>query len=252
MIEESRTLIVGGAIILLHSRSQANLGANGGGSFVMRLVNGLVSLTLGACLIAAGPVSAQLSTEYFSNDGVLGLVLDEAYFSAEGRVGDRGGLMMHELGLGHDPGSPAMTADFDWQSDASVPFSLTHDQGSGQVTFELGGNVLTYTTPYTDFDALFVRTFALPPLTFVGVYDLVLDGYAVPGASVETGPEGLTIMQIYGSPVRNGFVLTGTAKLRWTGDEPSGDDLAFQIYACRMAVVPAENDTWGGVKALFK
>jgi hypothetical protein len=218
----------------------------------MKFVNGLLSLVVGATLIVAGPALAQLNTEYFSNDGVLSLVLDEAYFTAEGRIGDRGGVALHELSLGHDTGSPAMTADFDWQSDASVPFTLTYDQGSGLVTFDLGGNVLTYTTPYTGFDALFIRTFALPPLTFVGVYDLVLDGYDVPGASVETGPEGLTIMQIYGNPVRNGFVLTGSAKLRWTGAEPTGDELAFQIYACRMAVVSSDSDTWGGVKALFK
>jgi hypothetical protein len=218
----------------------------------MKFVNVFCTVALSASLLAAGPALAQLNVEYFSTDNILSLVLGDAYFTAEGRIGDRGGLDTHELSLGHDPSSPAMTAQFDWQSGVAVPFTLTHDQGSGLVTFELGGNVLTYTTPYTDFDALFIRTYALPAGTFVGVYNLVLDGLAVPGASVESGPDGLTIMQIYGSPVRNGFVMTGTVKLRWQDIEPVGDTLAFEIYTCRMAVVESESETWGGVKSLFQ
>lgn len=218
----------------------------------MKLVNGHLGLALGLCLLVAGPAAAQLHVAYFSTDNILSVVLDQAYFTAEGRVGDRGGVGTYELDLGQDPGSPASTAEFDWQSGVAVPFMLTHDQGSGLVTFTLGGNVLTYTTPYADFDALFIRTYALPAGTFVGVYDLVLDGVPVPGASVESGPDGLTIMQIYGNPVRNGFELSGNVKLRWLDVEPTNSDLAFQIYTCRMAVVENESETWGGVKALFQ
>lgn len=207
---------------------------------------------LGLLLLAPGLASAQIGVEYFSSDSIFDIVLSEAVFTAEGRAGDLGGTGTYELDLGGAASPPAATADFAWQSGAAQPFTLTYNAHTGLVTFVLGGRTLTYVTPFSGFDAVFVRTESLDAGSFVGVYDLVLDGMAVPGASTAAYPAHLKIMQIYNAPVADGFTLTGTVKLRWEGQAPAGSRLAFQIKTCHMAVVPAETPTWGQLKNLYR
>lgn len=207
---------------------------------------------LGLFLLAPGLVSAQLGVEYFSSDSIFDIVLSEAVFTAEGRVGDLDGAATYELDLGGAASPPAATADFAWQSGVAQPFTLAYNARTGVVTFALGGRTLTYVTPFSGFDAIFVRTESLDAGSFVGVYDLVLDGMAVPGASWAAYPDRLKIMQVYNAPVTDGFTLAGKVKLRWEGQAPADSRLAFQIKTCHMAVVPAETPTWGQLKNLYR
>jgi hypothetical protein len=212
----------------------------------------VVLLVAMVALALPAAARAQLGVEYFSRDDVLATVLSDSIFVAEGRIGDRGGAATFELDLGQSTAAPAVTAQHDWQSGVAYPFTLSYDIFTSTATFTLGGNTLTYVSTYNVFDAIFIRTRAIPPATFVGVYDLVLDGIPVPGASVETGPDGLKIMQIYGAPLQDGFTLTGTAKMSWGSTLPVNSQLAFQIKVANMLVVETEAQSWGQVKALFQ
>jgi hypothetical protein len=203
-------------------------------------------------LLSPTLAAAQLRVEYFSRDSILSTVLSDSLFVAEGRIGDLGGAATFELDLGANTASPATTAQFAWGNGVAYPFSLSFDIFSRLATFTLGGRTLTYTSPYAAFDALFIRTRSVYAGTFVGVYNLVLDGTTVPGASIESSADGLNIMQIYGAPLSDGFTLSGLVKLAWSGDPPLNSALAFQIFAANMLVVGNADQSWGQVKNLFR
>ncbi|MHB8079001.1 MAG: choice-of-anchor W domain-containing protein [Candidatus Krumholzibacteriia bacterium] len=203
-------------------------------------------------LCSPPPATAQLAVEYFSSDAILATVLSDSLFVAEGRIGDLGGAATFELDLGASTASPATTSQLAWGNDVAYPFALSFDHVSRMATFTVGGHTLSYTSTYQVFDAIFIRTRSLYAGTFVGVFNLTLDGIPVPGASIENIANGLKIMQIYGAPLQDGFTLSGTVKLGWTGNPPLNSDLAFQIFAANMLVVGNEDQSWGQVKNLFR
>jgi hypothetical protein len=131
------------------------------------------------------------------------------------------------------------------------PFTLAYDAGTGLVTFSIGGKVLTYTTPFPMFGDIFIRTRAVNVESSVIVQDLVLNGVNVADASNAVGP-GLDILWISGAQLAGGFTLTGTATLAWTGTPPTQSRLAFQIKVAKLAVVGTEDESWGGIKALYR
>lgn len=203
-------------------------------------------------LLSPAFASAQLRVEYFSRDSIFDTVLSDSLFVAEGRIGDLGGAATFELDLGASTAVPATTAQFAWGNGVTYPFSLHFDLFSRMATFTAGGHTLSYVSNYAVFDALFIRTRAVYAGTFMGVYNLVLDGITVPGASMVSGPDGLKILQIYGAPLQDGFTLTGTVKMSWDGQAPLNSTLAFQIFAANMLVVGNEDQSWGQVKNLFR
>ena len=219
---------------------------------MIRIVKVSLSALALVALLLPGIAAAQLGVEYFSSDTLFGTVISDSAFVAEGRIGDLGGAATFELDLGASTAAPAVTAQFAWGNGTAYPFSLQFDHFSGAATFTVDGQTLGYVSDYTVFDALFIRTRAVDAGTFVGVYDMVLDGITVPGASVESGPGGLKIMQIYGAPLQDGFTLTGTVKMSWEGAAPLNSRLAFQIFAANMLVVGNEDQSWGQVKSLFR
>jgi hypothetical protein len=83
------------------------------------------------------------------------------------------------------------------------------------------------------------------------VGDLVLNGGSVGDVSSAVGP-GLDILWISGAPLSNGFILTGTATLAWIGPAPTQSRLAFQIKVAKLSVVGTEDESWGGIKALYR
>ncbi len=219
----------------------------------MRIVNATLLTLAVAALAMPAVASAQLGVEYYSYDSVFDDVVSDSLFVAEGRFGDLGGAATFELDLGQSTAAPAQTAQFDWGNDVSYPFSLSFDPATRLVTFTVDGVTLTYTSDYSVFDAIFIRTRAVPDLSFVGCFYLTVDGIPVPGNAVQTGPNGLGIMQIYGSPLQDGFTLSGTVKMRWNeGFLPANSQLAFQIKVVNMLTVPTESQSWGSVKALFQ
>ena len=203
-----------------------------------------------AIAVLSGAASA-LTTQHIATDAEMLALISDTLFVAEGRIGDLGGAATFELDLGPDTGHPAQQANYAWVSGRLEPFTLTYDSATKVVTFTLGGHTLTYVTPYMQFGDMFVRTRAYNVGTSVVVNDLVLNGVNVGDQSSATG-EGLDILWISEHAIANGFTLTGTAVLSWTGAPPTQSRLAFQIKVAKLAQVGVEGTTWGGIKSLYR
>jgi hypothetical protein len=202
-----------------------------------------------ALLLSTGAFAFTVS--HLATDAELLALVSDTIFVAEGRIGDLGGAATFELDLGQSTAAPYTTAQYPWVSGAVEPFTLTYNAGTGIVTFSLGGRVLTYTTPYPMFGDIFVRTRAVDADRSVIVQDLVLNGSNVGDVSNSIGP-GLDILWISGAELAGGFTLTGTATLAWMGAAPTQSRLAFQIKVAKLAVVGTEDESWGGIKALYR
>lgn len=198
------------------------------------------------------PAHAQITTEHLDTDAEMLEYLSDTMFVAEGRIGDLAGAATFELDLGGDTGAPAETAQYGWVSGSAETFYLTYDAGTGVVAFSLGGVDLSYTTPYFDFDQIFVRTRAVDEGTSVQVGSLVIDGSPVGDLSSAAGADGLDILWIKGASLNDGFAMSGVAVLSWTGDPPSHSRLAFQVKIGKLGLVGIESGTWGGIKMLAR
>lgn len=187
------------------------------------MINLKISVFLLAALFIIFSFSARadLVTMHFATDAEMLEFLSDTLLIGEGRIGDLGGAATFELDLGSDTGSPAQTAQYDWQSGAAEPFTLTYESSTGLVTFSLGGETLNYCTPYFDFNEIFVRTRAVDDNSCVTVIDLVVDGEVVGDFSGAAGPGGLDILFIWGAHLSDGFVIEGVATLTWIGDPPT-------------------------------
>jgi hypothetical protein len=108
---------------------------------------------------------------------------------------------------------------------------------------------LTYTTPWFDFDQVFVRTRAVNEGSSVTVSDIVIDGESVMDQSQATG-NGLDNLWIQGAILNDGFTLTGNAVLTWTGAAPTQSRLAFQIKVGKLGIVSTEESSWGRIKKI--
>jgi hypothetical protein len=191
------------------------------------------------------------TVSHLATDADLLALISDTIFVAEGRIGDLGGAATFELDLGQSTAAPYTTAQHPWTSGTVEPFTLAYNAGTGLVTFSIGGKVLTYTTPFPMFGDIFVRTRAVDTDRSVIVGDLVLNGQSVGDVSSAAGP-GLDILWISGAALSNGFTLTGTATLAWSGAPPTQSRLAFQIKVAKLAVVGAAAESWGGIKALYR
>lgn len=202
-----------------------------------------------AALLAAAVVTAAITTQHIATDAELVAMLSDTMFVCEGRIGDRGGMATFELNVGPDTGDPASTANYDWHNGVPEPFTIAYDNVTSEVSFSLGGVTLYYTTPYFDFDQVFIRTRAVETGSWVLVDDLVIDGEAVDDASYAVG-NGLDILWIRGTSLNYGFVLSGTATLAWTGTAPTQSRLAFQVKVGKLGVVSSEESSWGRIKLI--
>jgi|WetSurMetagenome_2_1015567.scaffolds.fasta_scaffold06610_2 hypothetical protein len=200
-------------------------------------------------LLSSGAFAFTVS--HIATDAELLALVSDTIFVAEGRIGDLGGAATFELDLGQSTSAPSTTAQYPWIDGAVEPFTLSYNAGTGLVTFTLGGKVLAYSTPFPMFGDIFVRTRAVEVDRSVIVQDLVLNGQSVGGVSSAVGP-GLDILWISGAQLSNGFTLTGTATLAWTGAAPTQSRLAFQVKVAKLAVVGTEDESWGGIKGLYR
>lgn len=211
----------------------------------MRLTRVLAAAAIALTIPAV--VSSAITTSHIPSDAELVAMLSDTMFVSEGRIGDLGGAATFELDLGQDTGAPFVTAQYDWQSGVTEPFSISYDAGTSMVTFILGGVTLTYTTPWFDFDQVFVRTRAVNEGSSVTVSDIVIDGESVMDQSQATG-NGLDNLWIQGAILNDGFTLTGNAVLTWTGAAPTQSRLAFQIKVGKLGIVSTEESSWGRIK----
>lgn len=201
----------------------------------------------------AGAAQAQYTLQHLDNDADMVAALTDTLFVAEGRGGDGAGAATFELDLGPDTGNPADTAQYGWTNGQPEAFSLVYDQGTSLITFSLGGEVLVYATPYDEFGDMFIRTRAVNAGSAMTVADLVLDGVALGDGSAAANPgAGLDILWIAGADLIDGFTLTGTATLSWTGSLPSQSRLAFQVKVALLGAVDGETVSWGDLKAAWR
>jgi len=196
------------------------------------------------------PVAAACpTTSHFASDASFQAFQPEPAinFVAEGRIGDRGGAATFELDLGQSTAAPATQAQYNWISGQAEPFTLSYNNISGVVTFQLGGRTLNY-SPGATFTDIYIRTRATQAGTSVVVNNLVLDGCGIVDQSGATG-DGLDYLRLAGGTLGDGFVLTGNATLTWGVTPPANSHLAFQIKVGTPAtIVPVESATWSSVK----
>jgi hypothetical protein len=208
-------------------------------------------LVIASLFIAVAlPAAAGIVTRHVASDAEMLAYIQNIAFVAEGRIGDRGGVATFELDLGDDTGNPYTTAQYPWQSGVAEPFTVAYDKLTNVVTFTLGGKTLSY-SPGVAFKEFFVRTRATELNTAIQVYDLVLNGQPLGDVSSATGP-GLDILAVSGVDLFQGFTLTGTAVMTWTGTAPTQSRLAFQVKVGNAPTVPAEETSWGRIKGLYR
>jgi hypothetical protein len=212
----------------------------------------VILLAIGVCIFLPGPATTEIVTTHLTSDGEMNALLSDTIFVAEGRIGDRGGNATFELDLGQSTSDPDVEANYDWQNGVPESFSLAYDYSTGLVTFSLGGEVLTYTTPYVGFGDIFIRTRANPAGSSIAVYGLVLDGQSIADTSTSTGSGGLDILWISGIGGTSGFLLEGTVAMSWSASTPTHSNLAFQVKVASLGLVGTEVSSWGGIKSMYR
>ena len=201
-------------------------------------------------LFTFSPVQAEIVTKHVATDAEMLGYISDTLFVAEGRIGDLGGYATFELDVGSDTGDPSQTENYAWQSGATEPFTVSYDPLTSVVTFSLGGKTLSFTTPYFDFDQIFVRTRAVNAGSSVEIKDIALDGAAINDHSYADGNTGLDILWILGADLNDGFVFQANAVLSWEGAPPTQSRLAFQVKVGKLGMVAGEDFSWGSIKNL--
>jgi hypothetical protein len=220
------------------------------GRQLMRVCGALLTpVLLGS---SAGVARADLVTSHLT-DQQMSVIMPESEisFTAEGRIGDRGGAATFELDLGRVTAAPSQSAQYNWQSGASEPFSLSYDAFLNTVTYSLGGATLSY-QPDRFFNEVFVRTRATQGGSVAVVQDLVLECAPVGNVSLATGPNAADVLRVSGGDLYDGFSLTGTAVLTWQAPAPTQSQLAFQVKVGAVPVNPIDEITWGRLKSVFR
>lgn len=201
-------------------------------------------------LFTFSAVEAEIVTEHVATDAEMLGYISDTLFVAEGRIGDLGGYATFELDVGSDTGAPSQTENYAWQNGMIEPFTVSYDPLSSIVTFSLGGKTLSFTTPYFDFDQIFVRTRAVNAGSSVEIKDIVLNGSSINDLSYADGNTGLDILWIKGADLNGGFIFQANAVLSWEGTAPTQSRLAFQVKVGKLGIVAGEDFSWGAIKNL--
>ena len=197
--------------------------------------------------------SAALNVSHLNTDAEMLALLSDTLFVGEGRIGDRGGAATFEVDLGADTGNPETTAQYNWLSGVPVDFTLTYDYVTDEVVFTVDNVVLNWTSALAGYSDIFLRTRAVNAGSDILLDDLVLDGEPINDTSfADADIDGLDILWINGGKLGNGFTLTGTVVMNWTGTPPTQSRLAFQIKVGRLEGVPVESASWGMIKGLYR
>jgi hypothetical protein len=205
-----------------------------------------------AALAFALPAQGALVTTHYGSDQEMIDIMAEPHFVAEGRIGNNALNGDFEMDIGRSTSSPDAVAQLVWPNGTAVPFTLTHD-GAGTATFSMAGETLDH-DPIDGFTDVFIRVRAVDGGTSIVVTDLVLDGEIVGDLTSTTGDgAGLDILRIEGGELGDGFTLTGTATLAWTGTPPQHSRLAFQLkIGAPDGVVSIDSSSWSTVKEFYR
>jgi len=165
--------------------------------------------------------------EHLDDDDLMYAQVENIFFVAESRIGDRGGFAQWEIILG-----PEM-ANFNWQNGLEVDFTLTYDRSADLVIYQVAYNELrhSFSMYMSNLTDLYIRTWAKKAGTSIIVYDLALDGTLLGDIASAIGPYMLDILHLMDANLEDGFVLTGKQKLTWGSTVPSGfDTLSAQFF----------------------
>jgi hypothetical protein len=208
------------------------------------------TITVGLLLFSP-LTAAALTVDHIATDAELLTMLSDTLFVSEGRIGNNALNGDFEVDLGGDTAAPEEIGQYVWPNGTPVDWSLTYDHLTHLVTFTVDAIELQWVSQLEGYTDIFVRTRAVDDGTSITVGDLVLDGETVGDVSAAVG-DGLDILWIGEGTLDDGFTMTGTANLSWSGTPPLHSRLAFQIKVGKLAPVATEAVTWSGVKDLYR
>jgi opacity protein-like surface antigen len=216
---------------------------------------------LAAALLAAmvHPAAAAVTITTVADDNALRSLLGGATeplldWVSEGRIGNNALNGDFEIDSGLSTGGPfgpGQTAQFVWPNGDARNLTLVYDAGTGRAVFEIGGSealgdgtqvVFDVPAGRRDFSDLFVRARAPSAATETLFEDFTVDGLNLGSFSSAADGSGLSIRQISGLGLADGFTLTASVSFDWRGaPQPSGSQQAFQL---KFANPVPEPGTW--------
>ncbi|MDX1997933.1 MAG: choice-of-anchor W domain-containing protein [Thermoanaerobaculia bacterium] len=213
----------------------------------------LVISLIWALAIASRAVAA-ISTSHLPDEAAADAIVAAnggAYrFATEARIGRAGDW---ELGLRRHPSilndGTLRTANFDhWPNGQPIEWTVTYTASSRQLStrlrFAASTSVISWSSTQLvgDFNELFVRTRAATANSSIRVQNLVLDGVPVDDSSVSvnTGGDARDVLRIRGAELADGFTLTATVTMAWTGAKPRNSALDAQVWGAHVVEIPSD------------
>lgn len=190
--------------------------------------------TIGALMCATTASASVLFTPLDTDQDVNALELDEV-LTAEGRIGTNGANGGDfEFDLGPSTAAPAQTAQYTWNTNQLVDFSLNYNPITGDTLFSTPAGDLEYTVPGGGplvALAIRVRATTQRPGISVVLSDILVDGAAYGTTLTASNPgDGVNNLLIEGSELADGFTLSGKALMVFDpSNPPQRSNLAFQI-----------------------
>lgn len=183
--------------------------------------------TVGLSLVS-GVASAATVTRLpnFTDEQFDGLIQSEQFtevFVAEGRIGNNGTSGDWELGILNPNNNllPDQTNQFVWGNGTVYDFTLEYT-GSA-VNYNVGGTLLSSTVFNEPIDTIYIRTKETANSNLQLNIDS-LNTFSAPGDNDSDDVDYVLVEDIFAP-----FTLMGTVSFDWTGTQPNGSNLAYQI-----------------------
>lgn len=207
---------------------------------------GLVFAALVLGLLTAAPSHALTVAVFNDENDNLYTGLTKT-FEAEGRVGDRSSSgAVYEARIGSTIASPASQANYVFNDNSNVYFSLVYNSTTNLVSFDINTSgspsAVTYTVLNPPTNGLYLRLFANQTNESTYIGNLSLDGVSFGGPSYYTVGNGTTNgkylhVLLTGPELLDGFTLTGRANLDWSGSV-GNDELSYRMIGVNTPVAP--------------
>lgn len=138
------------------------------------------------------------------------------------------------IALDYGNATPTNTAQPSWPNGVGRDFVITYDQDSQSVSFSINGNNVDHNTNATAavLADMMLRAKSSANTTIM-INNLSLDGNALPDLTASGGDLSLRFVRASGL-LQNGFTLTGTIRMNWTGPTPPTHAMSLQIWPGRL------------------
>lgn len=179
----------------------------------------------------AGVTARRLGSDQELNDAI-----QQQSWVCEGRIG---GTTTFEADIGQFTSAPAATAEFAWQNDVAVDYTVSYTAATNTVRFQLGNPVVVNLTfnPPTGFNTLYIRSRAvndgsrsrvriLPELPSLPNPVVQADG-APQAPAVFPHVDIVELKDAFSNEFD--FSISGKVKFNWTGNTPTQSRLSFQF-----------------------